>query len=111
MGNSADMSATDNLLKVQELSPVHVQSKWIKVAHDLMEAQTRPNFSHMTEFVEEQAKVAGNVYGKHVGRSQKPPTSTAMSRKGKEIRATFSMQDTCETLNKNTCQLCDPEHN
>ncbi|KAJ8029267.1 hypothetical protein HOLleu_28621 [Holothuria leucospilota] len=104
MGYMADMSTTDNLLKVHELLPEHIQFKWAKVVYKLMENQMRPNFSHITGFVEEQAKVAGNVNGKRVGRSQKPPKSTLMPRKSKETRATFATQDdTYETTYRKTC--------
>ncbi len=53
MGYTADMSATDNLLKIQCLLPVYLQSKLANVAHKLMETKVVPNFSHMTNFVEE----------------------------------------------------------
>ncbi|XP_063957438.1 uncharacterized protein LOC135154607 [Lytechinus pictus] len=53
MGYSADMSTTDTLLKIQHLLPVHIQSKWANRAHSLMEQSVMPNFSHLTDFIEE----------------------------------------------------------
>ncbi|PIK37643.1 hypothetical protein BSL78_25514 [Apostichopus japonicus] len=108
---TADMSTTDNLLKIQELLPVHLQSKWAGMAHGLMENKIRPNFSHMTEFVEEQAKISSNVYGKQVGKSQKLLKSGTPPRKYKETRATFATYEGTNGLAKGkVCQLCKGEH-
>lgn len=68
MGYSADMSTTDTLLKIQHLLPVHLQSRWASRAQSLMEGSVMPNFSHLTDFIEDSAKVASNVFGKNVGR-------------------------------------------
>ncbi|KAJ8044808.1 hypothetical protein HOLleu_07665 [Holothuria leucospilota] len=110
---TADMSATDNLLKIQELLPVRLQSKWATTAHTLMENQVMPNFSHMTNFVEEQAKIASNVYGSHVGKPQKNSKPNIPNRKPKESRAsTFSTQCTSksDTLVSDRCYFCSKDH-
>ena len=36
MGYSADLNSSDNLLHIQQLLPIHLQSEWAKQAHGLM---------------------------------------------------------------------------
>ena len=98
MGYTADLSSTDNLLKIQRLLPVYLQSKWATAAHKLMEGKVVPNFSHMTDFVEEHAKVGSNAYGQNIGRSAKPhtkfgpPSSKGNSNKdGEQAHGNMSM--------------------
>ena len=116
MSFTADMSTTDNLLKIQELLPIHLQSKWATTAHTLMETQVMPNFSHMTDFVEEQARVASNVYGMHVGRAQKMVKPNVTTRRPKDTKASsFATHGSREEANSKTpssgCHLCDKDHN
>ncbi|PIK49544.1 hypothetical protein BSL78_13562 [Apostichopus japonicus] len=65
----------------------------------------------MTEFVEEQAKISSNVYGKQVGKSQKLLKSGTPPRKYKETRATFATYEgTSDWPKRKVCQLCKGEH-
>ena len=112
MGYTADLSSTDNLLKIQRLLPVYLQSKWATTAHKLMEGRVVPNFSHMTDFVEEQAKVGSNAYGQNVGKSVKPSSKPGPpSSKGNTCKAlTFAVQEKKDHPHENSCACCGGKH-
>ena len=112
MGYEGDMSTTDNLLRIQQLLPVYQQGKWANTAHALMEARVVPNFTHMTDFVEVQAKVASNVFGKNVGHSQstmKPKSSSFIPKKQGRAFATQGRTSN-PPPKKDTCPCCKIPH-
>ncbi|XP_063969477.1 uncharacterized protein LOC135157524 [Lytechinus pictus] len=111
MGYSADMSTTDTLLKIQHLLPVHIQSKWASRAHSLMEQSVMPNFSHLTDFIEESAKVASNVFGKSVGR---PAVQDKKASAGKPRPKVSTFNTTTSKSEKpkdsSSCPCCSEKH-
>ncbi len=48
-----------------------MQAKWAKRAQDLIESKREPNFTNLTEFVEQSARVSNNMYGQNVARFAK----------------------------------------
>ena len=76
MGYAADMNSSDNLLRIQQLLPIHLQSEWAKRAHRLMKRGIAPNFQMMTDFVEEGAQLSSNMFGQNInkGKAQLPKT-------------------------------------
>lgn len=63
MGFLADMDSTDNLLHIQQLLPIHLQSEWTKRAHRMMKQGIAPSFRVMVDFVEEAAQLGTNMFG------------------------------------------------
>lgn len=70
LGQTANLNSSDTLLKVQRLLPLYLQSKWAKTAYHLLNGGVQPQFSHMTEYVEQSAQVANNVYGQNIGKGK-----------------------------------------
>ncbi|XP_033106056.1 uncharacterized protein LOC117108203 [Anneissia japonica] len=66
---SADMNSSESLLRIQQLLPIHLQTKWAKKAYAMMEKLITPDFKCMSSFVEEAAKLANNMYGQNIGGS------------------------------------------
>ncbi|XP_030844258.1 uncharacterized protein LOC105444708 [Strongylocentrotus purpuratus] len=113
MGYSADMSSTDTLLKIQSLLPVHLQARWASKAHVAMEQSVIPNFSHMTDFIEQEAKIASNVFGKNIGQSFKSSSSAKRQKGSVGGRASsFAMEGGTDRPNnrKEACPCCKKEH-
>ncbi|XP_063968368.1 uncharacterized protein LOC129265564 [Lytechinus pictus] len=105
LGYTADMSTTETLLKIQELLPIHLQGQWASKAHSLMEQAVIPNFSHMTDFVEQAAKVASNVFGKHIGRGQPGKQQPAKSSTKPRSGAVFSTAKEAQTAKCPCCSM------
>ncbi|XP_041458410.1 uncharacterized protein LOC121410406 isoform X2 [Lytechinus variegatus] len=105
LGYTAHMSTTETLLKIQELLRVHLQGQWASKAHSLMEQAVIPNFSYMTDFVEQAAKVASNVFGKHIGRSQSGKQQPAKSSTKPKGGAVFSTAKEAQTAKCPCCSM------
>ncbi|XP_033114327.1 uncharacterized protein LOC117114746 [Anneissia japonica] len=111
MSYSADMNSSDTLLKVQQLLPLYLQTKWAKKAQSVMEADMAPDFKDMTTFIEEAARLANNMFGQNMGKS--PRREQVQPIKSKSARSTFAVrgedvrkQDTSTAK----CPACLGEH-
>jgi hypothetical protein len=67
MGYTADMNNTETLRKIVRRLPFHVRAKWVDKADRFLVAGVEPSFSHLTEFVENRARVANTMYGQDLG--------------------------------------------
>ncbi|XP_030828101.1 uncharacterized protein LOC115919169 [Strongylocentrotus purpuratus] len=88
MGYTADMNSSDNLLHIQQLLPVHLQSQWAIKAHQMMEGSTVPSFEHMAKFIENSAKLANNMFGQNIGRSSSVKVDKSGGRPKPDTRRT-----------------------
>ena len=64
MGYSADLNNSENLRKLVRRLPMHIRTRWVERADNLIESGVEPMFSHLTAFVQQRARVANSVYGK-----------------------------------------------
>eukprot|EP00057_Strongylocentrotus_purpuratus_P002697 XP_003725052.1 PREDICTED: uncharacterized protein LOC100888496 [Strongylocentrotus purpuratus] len=108
MGFSADMDSTDNLLRIQQLLPIHLQSEWAKRAHRMMKQGIAPNFRMMVDFVEEAAQLGTNMFGQNIGKQKAPPPP-----KGKpsgSYRTTLNTQGKGSDMSEEKCPCCSKLH-
>ncbi|XP_033125449.1 uncharacterized protein LOC117123574 [Anneissia japonica] len=70
MGYMADLNSTENLLKVQGLLPVYIQTKWAKTAQNILVNGREPLFLDMINFLEEKAAITSNMFGRNIHRSE-----------------------------------------
>ncbi|XP_054752108.2 uncharacterized protein LOC129257739 [Lytechinus pictus] len=117
MGYSADMNSSDNLLKIQQLMPIHMQSEWAKRAHNMMRNRIAPNFSMMVEFVEQGAQLSSNMFGRNIGKAKPAsPKTTGKSNAPKRVFSTQAVGSTqaAEQTSKKpglkTCPCCSGSH-
>ncbi|KAJ8021094.1 hypothetical protein HOLleu_40865 [Holothuria leucospilota] len=82
LGNVASMNNADTLMKVQNLLPLHLQKEWAKRAHGLIQMNVEPQFYHMTEFLEQSAQIANNMYGQNIGAKSRVERSQVSGSKG-----------------------------
>jgi len=61
--------------------PPHLQAKWAEESNKLIEAETEPDFSHLTGFVEKRATVAFTAFGKLVGKKPEGDIKTKSRRR------------------------------
>ncbi|XP_071479017.1 uncharacterized protein [Diadema antillarum] len=120
MGHAANLNSSETLLKIQQILPVHMQVDWAKRAQTMLRSRVEPNFSHMTEFIEQHSQVASNVYGQNIGKSTRDVSQAkkgGRSSSGKRLTS-FSTQG-CEEnqpTKENTerprrkCPLCLQDH-
>ncbi|XP_071490096.1 uncharacterized protein [Diadema antillarum] len=114
MGYSADMNSSDNLLKIQDLLPMHLQSEWAKQAHRMMNNRVCPSFESMTEFIEQSAKLASNMFGQNIKKSSKPAVGSG-PKKGPQ-RMTFTTQASMRSETSTAypqgvkCPCCSQQH-
>ncbi|XP_038062679.1 uncharacterized protein LOC119733173 [Patiria miniata] len=88
IGYSADMNSSDRLLKVQRLLPIHLQSEWAKRAQIMIQGNMEPNFSHLTDFIEQKAKIASNMFGQNIGTNIRADKTSHPSFKSKPAKVT-----------------------
>ncbi|XP_041461181.1 uncharacterized protein LOC121412436 [Lytechinus variegatus] len=118
MGYMANVNNSDNLLKIQQLLPIHLQSEWAKQAHRLMENNAVPTFEVMTTFVEKAAKLANNMFGQNIGRSspkeKTQPSKTQPKRKGTTLTTQGNSQKQQtpgqDSRPSNKCPCCSNDH-
>lgn len=60
--NSADLNNSEHLRKILRRLPFHVRAKWVDNADFLIEHDTEPDFSYLSRFIENSARVANLVY-------------------------------------------------
>ncbi|KAJ8049693.1 hypothetical protein HOLleu_02543 [Holothuria leucospilota] len=112
MNYSANLNNTDTLLGIQLLLPVHLQSEWTKQTQRLIQSGVEPRFVHLTEFVERSARAANNVFGKNIGKGNKPSTETYKPKRqsGNNLprRATFATVGKEESTGR--CYCCSLGH-
>ncbi|KAJ8024753.1 hypothetical protein HOLleu_34754 [Holothuria leucospilota] len=82
LGNVASMNNADTLMKVQNLLPLYFQKEWAKRAHGLIQMNVEPQFYHMTEFLEQSAQIANNMYGQNIGAKSRVERSQVSGSKG-----------------------------
>ncbi|XP_014675114.1 PREDICTED: uncharacterized protein LOC106815198 [Priapulus caudatus] len=93
MGYQADMNNTENLRKIVRRLPFHIRARWVDKADRFLEAGVEPNFAHLTEFVEERARVANTAYGHDLNASPAHNSKPALRNSHSSRRGTsFSMQ-------------------
>ena len=118
-GYNADMNSSENLLKVQRLLPIHLQADWAKRAQTTMESRREPSFLQMTEFVEQKAKTASNVYGQNISKTASPASASQSHSKpkAKQTRVTalstsWNGEGAHETKKDKQvrCQFCSQSH-
>lgn len=73
MDYTADLNSSDNLLKIQKMMPIYMQSDWANQAQRVMTKGVVPNFSNVTEFVEDHARVCNTIHGKNVSSRSNVP--------------------------------------
>ena len=66
MSYSADMNNSQNMLRIVRRMPMHMRTKWADRADSIIESGSEPNFSHLTRFIEQRARVANTMYGKDI---------------------------------------------
>ena len=74
LGYTADLDSSDSLLKIVRRLPHHMRSKWAERADVIIENGDEPKFSHLTSFLERQARVATNLYGLDISRNHTQPS-------------------------------------
>ncbi|XP_063962490.1 uncharacterized protein LOC135155922 [Lytechinus pictus] len=114
MGHTANMNATDNLLKIQGILPTQLQARWAERANGLFLAGIEPNFAHLTEFIERQAMVANNLFGKNIGQGHKAATGKAHDKQGSGGKkwttlSTFGNEEEGK-VSKRKCPCCSKIH-
>ncbi|KAJ8044946.1 hypothetical protein HOLleu_07851 [Holothuria leucospilota] len=120
LGQTANLNSSDTLLKVQRLLPLYLQSKWANTAFLLLNGGVQPQFSHMTEYIEQSAQVANNVYGQNIGKGklkgyEKLPQGQ-MSRASsklphqKGLALSTSTQHESAKRSQVNCLLCNGSH-
>ena len=112
MGYTADLNASDTLLKVH-LLPIHLQSKWAERAQNLIMAGMEPHAGHLTDFTLKAAELFNTMYGKNIGRNDKdsprPFQQNGQQRfSGRWGVTLLSMQDGQARQWK--CQCCEGMH-
>ena len=118
MGYTADLNASDTLLKVQQLLPIHLQSKWADRAQNLIVAGMEPHFGHLTDFIEKAAVVANTMYGKNIGRNdkdlprpfQQKGQQRFAGRRGVTSLSTQATQGQDGQARQWKCQCCEGTH-
>ncbi|XP_071944914.1 uncharacterized protein [Antedon mediterranea] len=65
MGYTNDLNSTSNLLKIQGLLPRFMQAKWANAAQSIL-SEREPSFLDMLKFVESQAAVNSNMFGRNI---------------------------------------------
>ena len=73
IGYEADLHNSESLLKIVRRLPFNLRTKWADRADTLIEGGDEPNFNHLTSFIERQARVATNMFGKDLARPQEKP--------------------------------------
>lgn len=112
IGNSADMNSSDNLLKIQQLLPIHHQAEWAKRAQSMIQSHNEPNFSHMTDFIEQKAKIASNMFGQNIGNSRSNKTSQpTCTSKGKPAKVTTLATQGSKSVEETTHEKHPPRGN
>ena len=118
MGYTADLNASDTLLKVQQLLPIHLQSKLADRAQNLIVAGMEPHFGHLTDFIEKAADVANTMYGKNIGRYDKDSPRPFQQkgqqrfagRRGVTSLSTQANQGQDGQVRQWKCQCCEGTH-
>jgi len=114
MGHTADMNSGDNLLKIQGILPVQLQARWADRAEGLLTHGVEPSFRHMADFVDRQAKVANNLYGKNVGQGMKPASVRPPNRPSSSGKRATTLStgkgDKQNANSKSECPCCAERH-
>ena len=95
MGYVNDLNSTSNLLKVQELLPIYFQTGWARLAQTIL-SEREPTFSDFLNYLESQAEIACNMFGRNIGVSKPNDKPKARS----NYMASKSLK----------CFACDGEH-
>ena len=66
MGYHADLNNSENLLKIARRLPMHIRSKWVERADHILESGEEPQFRHLTQFIQDRARVTNNMYAKDI---------------------------------------------
>ncbi|XP_033100368.1 uncharacterized protein LOC117103861 [Anneissia japonica] len=103
MGYTSDLNSTSNLLKVQSLLPTVLQNKWANVAHTILDDR-EPTFLDMLTFIEKQAEVSCNMFGRSVG---KPASVSNVFRESERPKIRTNVVKTTKGL---SCFSCGEDH-
>ncbi|XP_063967618.1 uncharacterized protein LOC129271341 [Lytechinus pictus] len=114
----ADMDSTENLLRIQQFLPVHLQSEWARRAHSMMTRFMAPTFEAMTMFIEESAQLSSNLFGQNIGKSKNKPSDKSSKPKGGFKVTTMSTQSNpaagkgkSKAKSDRSCLCCSGRHN
>ncbi|XP_072164399.1 uncharacterized protein [Diadema setosum] len=111
MGFQADMDSSDNLLRIQQLLPMHMQAEWAKRAHTMMKQRVSPTFSMMADYIEECAQLSSNMFGQNIGKGK-----TTTPKDGKKFassvkRTTLTTQgQSPKQASQWRCTCCSQSH-
>ncbi|XP_072168946.1 uncharacterized protein [Diadema setosum] len=110
MGYRADMDSSGNLLQIQQLMPVYMQTEWAKRAHNMMKRGITPTFNMMADYVEECAQLANNMFGRNIGSGK--GTTQRDHKTGTTRRTALSTQAQPQGQRLQTkCPCCSQMHN
>ena len=96
LGYGADMDNSENLLRIVRRLPMHVRARWADIADSIIESGREPGFVHLTEFVQNRARVANNVYGKDLNEFK--PSEQKLKGVNKLVSRTFTTHATASEV-------------
>ena len=81
LGYVSDINSTDTLMSVVERLPFHIRTKWAEYAYKITKyAGGEPQFSHLTQFIQERAEVASATYSRKLSGGFKHATTDFKSK-------------------------------
>ncbi|XP_041484654.1 uncharacterized protein LOC121431209 [Lytechinus variegatus] len=115
MGNTADLNASDTLIKIHHILPTYLQYKWAEKADCLLAAQETPNFAHMIDMIERAAQISSNMYGRSIGKpgndSSKPSQKgTTRNPPGRMVTSLATEGQSSQGEQMRKCPCCEGQH-
>lgn len=98
LGYQADMNNSENLMRIVRRLPMHVRGRWVETADKIIENGNEPNFSHLTNFIQDRARVANTMYGKDLNMHMNKPSDqvSKFKKQVKPVSRTFVTQGSAE---------------
>ncbi|XP_071963462.1 uncharacterized protein [Antedon mediterranea] len=104
LGYTNDLNSTTNILKVQDLLPNHLQTTWIKKAHDILTSENRePGFKDLLSLLVKNAEISSTMFGKNLSKSR----HSASDRRSHE---SVNVQSNHISSKPVRCFVCDGNH-
>lgn len=72
----SDIDNSDNLRRIGIRLPTHLRTRWVNVAHLFTEYGREPQFSDLTKFVDERARISSSMFGLDLVRENNPRSHT-----------------------------------
>ncbi|PIK49849.1 hypothetical protein BSL78_13292 [Apostichopus japonicus] len=66
LGYDNDLNCSNTLLTVQNLLPIHIQTRWSNASHDILTKQATIGLNDLIKFLEKQASVKSTMFGKQL---------------------------------------------